>query len=53
MGDFWGFEDDAGSMTTRIVEEAEIAGEKALKVGWLNAEEEHPCQSEYWRELEG
>ena|GEM_PF-1487065 len=53
VGDSWTFKDDAGSMTIRIVEEAETAGEKALKVSWFNAEEEHPYQSEYWRESEG
>jgi len=47
------FEDDAGSMTMRIVEEAANAGEKALKVSWFSAEEEHPYQSESWRESKG
>jgi hypothetical protein len=53
LGDSWTFEDDAGSLTIRIVKEEKNAGEEALKVSWFSAEEEHPYQSESWRESKG
>ena len=53
VGDIWTFEDDSGRMSIKVLQEEDVSGVKAYRVGWFVGDSETPYQSEYWRKVDG